>query len=75
MAGDMHRPGGQWRAVGGPPVWWIGATWCCPLATDVTGESTPAQRSDQRSLRRLGVSTQCGYGAYSGTLTWLRATS
>jgi hypothetical protein len=50
MAGDVHRPGGQWRAVGGAPVRRIGATWRRPLATDVMGESTPAQRSDRRSL-------------------------
>jgi hypothetical protein len=34
---------------------WIGAIWRGPLATDVTGELPLAQRSDQRSLQRLGV--------------------
>jgi hypothetical protein len=65
MAGDVRRPGSQWRAVGGAPVRWIGSNWCRPLATDVTGESTLAQRSDRRSLRCLGVSAQHGYGAYA----------
>jgi hypothetical protein len=75
MAGYVRRPGSQWRAVGGAPVRWIGATWRRPLATDVTGESTPTQRSDRRSLRRLGVRAQCWYGAYGGAPTWPRATS
>jgi hypothetical protein len=75
MAGDVCRPGGQWCAVGGAPVRRIGATWRHPLATDVTGESTPAQRSDRRSLRRLGVCAQRGYGAYGGAPMWPRATS
>jgi hypothetical protein len=34
---------------------WISATWRGPLATDGTGVLPPMQRSDQRSLRRLGV--------------------
>jgi hypothetical protein len=34
---------------------WIDATWHGPLATDSMGELPPAQRSDQRSLRRLSV--------------------
>jgi hypothetical protein len=34
---------------------WIDATWRGPLATDGTGELPPAQRSDQRSLRRHSV--------------------
>jgi hypothetical protein len=75
MAGDVRRPGGQWRAADGAPVRWIGATWRRPLATDVTGESTLAQRSDRRSLRRLGVRAQRGYVMYDGAPTWLRATS
>jgi hypothetical protein len=75
MAGDVRRPGGQRRAVGGLPVRRIGATWRHPLATDVTGESTPAQRSDRQSLRCLGMRAQRGYGAYGGTPTWPRATS
>jgi hypothetical protein len=55
MAGDVRRPSGQWRAAGGAPVRWIGATWHGPLATIVTGESTPTQRSDRWSLQCLGV--------------------
>jgi hypothetical protein len=54
---------------------WISATWCGPLATDGTGESPPALRSDRRSLRCLGVRTRRGYGAYSGWPMWPRATS
>jgi hypothetical protein len=75
MVGDVCRLGGQWRAVGGAPVRWIGATWRRPLATDITGEFTPAQRSDRRSPRRLGVPARRGYGVYSGEPTWPRATS
>jgi hypothetical protein len=75
MAGDVRRPGGQWRAVGGASVRWIGATWHGPLATIVTGESTPTQRSDRWSLRRLGVRARRGYGTYGGAPTWPRATS
>jgi hypothetical protein len=37
-----------------------------PLATDDTHECSPALRSDQRSLRRLGVRARSGYGAYGG---------
>jgi hypothetical protein len=48
--------------VGGAPVRWIGATWRRPLATDVTGEFTPAQRSDRWSPRRLSVRALRGYG-------------
>jgi hypothetical protein len=44
MVGDVRRLDGQWRAMSGAPVRRIGATWHCPLATDVTGEFTPAQR-------------------------------
>jgi hypothetical protein len=54
---------------------WIGATWRGPLATGVTGKLPPSQRSDRWSLRRLGVHTQRGYGAYGGLPTWPRATS
>jgi hypothetical protein len=54
---------------------WIDATWRGPLATDGTGELPPAQRSDQRSLRRLGVHARCGYGAYGGLPTWPCTTS
>jgi hypothetical protein len=75
MVGDVRRLGGQWRAVGGVPVRRIGATWRCPLATDVTVEFTPAQRSDRRSPRCLGVRARRGYGAYGGAPTWPRATS
>jgi hypothetical protein len=62
MVGDVRRLGGQWCAVGGAPVRWIGATWRRPLATDVTGEFTPAQRSDLWSPRRLSVRALRGYG-------------
>jgi hypothetical protein len=75
MADDVRRPGGQWRTADGALVRWIGATWRRPLATDVTGEYTLAQRSDRRSLRRLSVRAQRGYVAYGGAPTWLRATS
>jgi hypothetical protein len=34
---------------------WIYATWRGPFATDGMGVLPPAQRSDRRSLRRLGV--------------------
>jgi hypothetical protein len=54
---------------------WIDATWRGPLAMDGTGELPPAQRNDQRSLRRLGVHAQRGYGAYGGLPTWPRTTS
>jgi hypothetical protein len=54
---------------------WIYATWRGPLATDGTGVLPPAQRSDQRSLRRLGVRTRRGYSAYGGLPTWPRTTS
>jgi hypothetical protein len=37
-----------------------------PLATDGTHECSPVLRSDQRSLRRLGVRARSGYGAYGG---------
>jgi hypothetical protein len=75
MAGDVRRSGGQWRATGGAPGWWIGATWHGPLATGVTGEFPPSLRSDRWSLRRLGVHSWCGYGTYGGVPTWPRATS
>jgi hypothetical protein len=75
MVGNVRRLGGQWRAVGGAPVRWIGATWRHPLATDVTGEFTPTQRSDRRSPRCLGVSVRRGYDTYRGAPTWPRATS
>jgi hypothetical protein len=54
---------------------WIGATWRGPLTTDVTGRFPPSQRSDQWSLRCLGVRARRGYGMYGGVPTWLRATS
>jgi hypothetical protein len=54
---------------------WIGATWCGPLATDGTGVLPPAQRSDQQSLRCLGVRARRGYSAYGGLPTWTRMTS
>jgi hypothetical protein len=75
MAGDVRHPGGKWRAAGGAPVRWIGATWHSPLATIVTGESTPTQRSDRWSLWRLGVRARRGYDTYGGAPTWPRATS
>jgi hypothetical protein len=75
MAGDVRRSGGQWRATGGAPGRWIGATWHGPLAPGVTGEFPPSQRSDRWLLRRLGVRAQRGYDTYDGVLTWLRATS
>jgi hypothetical protein len=37
-----------------------------PLATDDTGEPSPALRSDQRSLWCLGVRTRRGCGTYGG---------
>jgi hypothetical protein len=46
-----------------------------PLATDGTSECSPAQRSDQRSHRRLGVHARSGYSAYGGWPTWPRTTS
>jgi hypothetical protein len=54
---------------------WIGATWRGPLATGVTGELPPSQRSDRWSLRRLGMRARRGYGAYDGLPTWPHATS
>jgi hypothetical protein len=54
---------------------WIGATWRGPLATDGTGVLPPAQRSDQRSLRHLGVRARRGYCMYGGLPTWPRTTS
>jgi hypothetical protein len=75
MAGDVRRPGGQWRAAGGAPVRWIGATWHGPLAMNVTGEFTLTQHSDRWSLRRLAVRARCGYGTYGGAPTWPRAMS
>jgi hypothetical protein len=54
---------------------WIDTTWRGPLATDGTGELPPAQRSDQQSLRRLGVRAQRGYGAYGILPTWPHTTS
>jgi hypothetical protein len=54
---------------------WISATWRGPLATDGTGESPPALRSDQLSLRCLGVHARRRYGAYGGWPTWPRTTS
>jgi hypothetical protein len=54
---------------------WIDATWRGPPATNGTGELPPAQRSDQRSLRRLGVHARRGYGAYDGLPTWPCTTS
>jgi hypothetical protein len=54
---------------------WIGATWHGPLATGVTGEFPPSQRSDRWSLRRLGVRARRGYDTYGGVPTWPRATS
>jgi hypothetical protein len=56
-------------------VRWIYATRRGPLATDGTSVLPPAQRSDQRSLRRLGVRARRGYGAYGGLPTWPRTTS
>jgi hypothetical protein len=56
-------------------VRWIYATWRGPLATDGTVVPPPAQRSDQWSLRRLGVCSRRGYGAYGGWPTWPRTTS
>jgi hypothetical protein len=75
MAGDVRRLDGQWRAAGGAPIRWIGATWHGPLATNVTGEFTPTQRSDRWSLRRLGVRARRGYDTYGGAPTWSRTTS
>jgi hypothetical protein len=75
MADDVRRSGGQLRTTGGAPGRWIGATWHGPLATGVTGEFPPSQRSDRWSLRRLGVRARRGYGTYGGVPTWLRATS
>jgi hypothetical protein len=37
-----------------------------PLSTDGTHECSPALRSNQRSLQRLGVRARSGYGAYGG---------
>jgi hypothetical protein len=77
MAGDMHRSGGQWRATGGAPAGGStppGAAHL-PRAAAGTGELPPAQRSDQRSLRRLGVCARRGYGAYGGLPTWSCTTS
>jgi hypothetical protein len=37
-----------------------------PLATNGTHECSPALRSDQRSLRRLGVRARSGYDTYGG---------
>jgi hypothetical protein len=54
---------------------WIGATWRGPLATGVTGELPPSQRSDRWSLWRLGVRARRGYGAYGSLPTWSRVTS
>jgi hypothetical protein len=54
---------------------WIDATRRGPLATDGTGELPPAQRSNERSLRRLGVRARRGYGTYDGLPTWPRTTS
>jgi hypothetical protein len=54
---------------------WIDATWRGPLATDGTGELPPVQRSDQRSLWRLGVRARRGYDAYGGLPMWPRTTS
>jgi hypothetical protein len=75
MAGDMGRPGGQWRTAGGASVRWIGATWHGPLATNVTEQFTPTQHSDRWSLRRLSVHARRGYGTYGGAPMWPRATS
>jgi hypothetical protein len=54
---------------------WIYKTWRGPLATDGTGVLPPAQRSDQLSLRHLGMRARRGYGAYGGLPTWPRTTS
>jgi hypothetical protein len=54
---------------------WIGATWPGQLATGVTGEFPPSQRSDRWSLWRLGMRARRGYNAYGGVSTWPRATS
>jgi hypothetical protein len=46
-----------------------------PLTTDGTGEPSPALRSDQRSLRRLGMRARRGYDTYGGWPTWPRTMS
>jgi hypothetical protein len=71
MAGGGAR---RWLGVRARHLW-IGATWHGPLATAVTGEFPPSQRSDRWSLRRLGVRARRGYGTYGGVPTWLSTTS
>jgi hypothetical protein len=69
---SLRRPMARhWRCAGR----WIVASWHSPLATGVTGELPPSQRSDWWSLHHLGVRARRGYGTYSGVPTWLRATS
>jgi hypothetical protein len=45
---------------------WISTTWRGPLATDGTGESPPALRSDRWSLRCLGVRARRGTARTTG---------
>jgi hypothetical protein len=74
--GRRHAPLRRPMACHGRCVYrWISATWHDPLATGSTGESPPALRSDQRSLRCLGVCARRAYGAYGGLPTWPRTTS
>jgi hypothetical protein len=75
MASDVRRLGGQWHAAGGALVWWIGATWHDPLATNVTREFTTTSCHDRWSLLRLGVRARRGYDTYGGAPTWPCTTS
>jgi hypothetical protein len=74
MAGDVRRSGGKWRATGGAPAGVLAPSGTVQFPRAPSG-TVQLQRSDRRSLWRLGMRARRGYGTYGSVPTWPRATS